>query len=166
MRRLAAIASIFALTAMAPAAGPLAKVQGDGFSVMMPGTPQKISNKVEISAGTVATQAWTVNEGGAIYSVSTADYPDAVARARPAAAFLSEARNGLLNQLKGTLSSESAIAIDGNAGLAYIVSSPNGEVKARNLMAGRRLYTLLVLYNPSIGAPQADGFLTSLRLEK
>ncbi|MGZ3460231.1 MAG: hypothetical protein ACXU86_17215, partial [Archangium sp.] len=44
------------------------------------------------------------------------------------------------------------------------IASDAGEVKARNFLVGPRLYTLLVLYNPSIGAPQADQFLTSLEL--
>jgi hypothetical protein len=136
----------------------------EGFTVSIPGEPQIQRNKVTIPAGEVATAAFTSNVDGVIYSISTADYPEKVVAARPAEAFLNEGRDGLVNQLKGTLKDEQAITIDSYPGKSYTVSSDNGEVKARNFLVGPRLYTLLVLYNPSIGAPAADGFLTSLKL--
>ena len=108
--------------------------------------------RVEVS-DTIATLTGTVRS-----------YPEKLVAARPPEAFLNEGRDGLVNQLKGTLKDEQAITIDGYPGKSYTVSSDNGEVKARNFLVGPRLYTLLVLYNPSIGAPAADAFLTSLKL--
>lgn len=137
----------------------------EGFTVKMPGQPQPQRQKVTIPAGEVSTAAYSIQTPeGVIYSVSTADYPEKVVAARPAEAFLNEGRDGLTNQLKGTVSNEEALTLDGYPGKSYTVSSPNGEVKARNFLVGPRLYTLLVLYNPSIGAPGADEFLTSLQL--
>jgi hypothetical protein len=137
----------------------------EGFAVRMPGQPQVVRNKVTIPAGDVTTAAWTVQVEGVIYSVSIADYPEKVVAARPPEAFLEEGKNGLTNQLKGTLKSEEALTINGiYPGKAYTVSSDNGEVRARNYLVGPRLYTMLVLYNPSIGAPGADEFLGSLEL--
>jgi len=137
----------------------------EGFIVKMPGQPQPQRQKVTIPAGEVATAAYSIQTPeGVIFSVSTADYPEKVVAARPPEAFLNEGRDGLTNQLKGTVSNEEAITVDGYPGKSYTVSSPNGEVKARNFLVGPRLYTLLVLYNPSIGAPGADEFLTSLQL--
>jgi hypothetical protein len=151
----------------APPAGPqLTTVNAEeGFSVKMPGEPKAQRQKVTIPAGEVATAAYSLQTPeGVIFSVSTADYPEKVVAARPAEAFLNEGRDGLTNQLKGTVSNEQEVTIDGYPGKAYTVSSPNGEVKARNYLVGPRLYTLLVLYNPSIGAPGADEFLGSLAL--
>jgi hypothetical protein len=151
----------------AAAAGPqLTTVNAEeGFSVKMPGQPQVQRQKVTIPAGEVATAAYSLQTPeGVIFSVSTADYPEKVVAARPAEAFLNEGRDGLNNQLKGTISNEQEITIDGYPGKSYTVSSPNGEVKARNYLVGPRLYTMLVLYNPSIGAPGADDFLGSLAL--
>ncbi|XXF77365.1 hypothetical protein P2318_30585 [Myxococcaceae bacterium GXIMD 01537] len=137
----------------------------DGFVVKMPGQPQVQRNKVTIPAGDVTTAAWNTNVNGVIYSISTADYPEKVVAARPAEAFLEEGKSGLVNQLKGTLKSEEAITINGiYPGKAYTVASDAGEVRARNYLVGPRLYTMLVLYNPSIGAPGADEFLGSLEL--
>lgn len=137
----------------------------EGFAVRMPGQAQVVRNKVTIPAGDVTTAAWTSNVEGVIYSVSIADYPEKVVAARPADAFLEEGKQGLVNQLKGTLKSEEALTINAiYPGKAYTVASDAGEVRARNYLVGPRLYTLLVLYNPSIGAPGADEFLGSLEL--
>jgi hypothetical protein len=137
----------------------------DGFTAKMPGTPQVVRNKVTIPAGDVLTAAWTANVDGVIYSLSLADYPTMVVAARPPEAFLNEGRDGLVNQLKGTVKSEENITInDMYPGKAFTITSDNGEVKARNDLVGTRLYTMLTLYNPSIGAPAADEFLRSLEL--
>jgi hypothetical protein len=136
----------------------------DGFRVRMPGTPQVVRNKVAIPAGDVLTGAYTANVDGVIYSVSYTDYPQKVVSSRPPTAFLDEGRNGLVNQLKGTLRDEAAVQLQGHPGRSYTVVSDNGTVRARNFMVGPRLYTLLVLFNPSVGAPQADAFLESLEL--
>jgi len=167
-------AAAFTVTAFAAApavaaAAPLTKVNGDRFTVAMPGSPERMSNSVEIGAGTVATQAYTAMDDGVIYSISTADYPPAVVAKRTIEEFLDEARNGLANQLKGTLKSEVPIRIGsasgGQPGREFMIASDNGEVKARAAMVGNRLYTLLVLYNASVGAPNRDAFLMSLKLK-
>jgi hypothetical protein len=152
-----------------PAADPASQFTAvnadEGFSVKMPGQPQVQRQKVTIPAGEVATAAYSLQTPeGVIYSVSIADYPEKVVAARPPEAFLNEGRDGLTNQLKGTVSNEQEVTVDGYPGKSYTVSSPNGEVRARNYLVGPRLYTMLVLYNPSIGAPGADEFLGSLAL--
>jgi hypothetical protein len=136
----------------------------EGFSVMIPGEPQAQRGKVAIPGGEVQTAAWTSSVEGVLFSISTADYPEKVVAANPASAFLNEGKNGLVNQLKGTIKAEEDITLQSYPGKAFTVSSDAGEVKARNFLVGPRLYTLLVLYNPSIGAPQADEFLNSLEL--
>ncbi|WPB78439.1 hypothetical protein KYC5002_04615 [Archangium violaceum] len=137
----------------------------EGFNVMFPGEPQPQRGEVAIPGGKVNTAAWTISDpSGVLYSISTADYPEKIVAANPASAFLNEGKTGLVNQLKGTIKVEEDITLQGYPGKSFTVSSDNGEVRARNFLVGPRLYTLLVLFNPSIGAPQADAFLTSLEL--
>ncbi|OJT19607.1 hypothetical protein BO221_35140 [Archangium sp. Cb G35] len=137
----------------------------EGFNVMFPGEPQPQRGEVAIPGGKVNTAAWTISDpSGVLYSISTADYPEKIVAANPSAAFLNEGKTGLVNQLKGTIKAEEDITLQGYPGKSFTVSSDNGEVRARNFLVGPRLYTLLVLFNPSIGAPQADAFLTSLEL--
>lgn len=139
----------------------------EGFTAKMPGAPQVARNKVTIPAGDVTIATWNSNVDGVIYALTAADYPEKIVAGRTVETMLNkEGRDSLVTQLKGTLKSEENITSNDGAypGKAFVVSSDNGEVKARTYLVGMRLYTLLVLYNPSIGAPAADAFLTSLNL--
>jgi hypothetical protein len=139
----------------------------DGFSIALPApAPEPTRQKATIPAGDVNVAAWSQRDAnGVLYSVSIADYPaQLVASARPEA-FLAEGRNGVLSQLRNSqLKSEEPVTLQGYPGTSYTVSSDNGEVQARNFLVGNRLYTLLVVYNPAIGAPDAQGFFDSLQL--
>ncbi len=152
----------------APAAPQLSDVGApeEGFTAKMPGTPQVARNKVTIPSGDVTISTWNTSIDGVIYALTAADYPtEFVARRAPETMLNKEGRDSLITQLKGTLKSEEAITInDVYPGKVLVISSDNGEVKARTYLVGPRLYTLLVLYNPSIGAPAADEFLKSLTL--
>jgi hypothetical protein len=61
-------------------------------------------------------------------------------------------------------SEENLTINDTYPGKAFVIASDQGEVRARSYLVGPRLYTMLALYNPSIGAPAADEFLRSLTL--
>jgi hypothetical protein len=140
----------------------------EGFTAKMPGAaaPQVARNKITVPAGDVNIATWNSNVDGVIYALTTADYPEKIVAGRTAETMLNkEGRDSLVGQLKGTLKSEENITIhDKYPGKAFVISSDSGEVKARSYLAGTRLYTMVVLYNPSIGAPAADAFLTSLNL--
>ena len=145
---------------------PLQKITApEGFSVLFPGQPEAQRGKVSIPGGEVQTASWAINDPqGVLYSISTLDYPEKVVSAHPAAAFFNEGKTGLVNKLKGTIKSEEDITVQGYPGKSLTIASDSGEVRAQNFLVGPRLYTLLVLYNPSIGAPQADQFFSSLEL--
>jgi hypothetical protein len=149
----------------APQLNPIGSPE-DGFTAQMPGTAQVARNKVTISSGDVNIATWTVNVDGIVYALTSAEYPTKfVAGRAPETMINREGRDSLITQLKGTLKSEENITInDIYPGKALVISSDNGEVKARTYLVGPRLYTLLAIYNPSIGAPAADTFLQSLSL--
>jgi hypothetical protein len=138
----------------------------DGFTIKMPGTPQVARNKVTIASGDVNIATWNSNVEGVIYALTATDYPvKFVATRAPETILNKEGRDVLVGQLKGTLKSEENITInDAYPGKAFVIASDQGEVKARCYLVGPRLYTMLALYNPSIGAPAADEFLRSLTL--
>ncbi|WNG22513.1 hypothetical protein F0U63_45330 [Cystobacter fuscus] len=152
-----------------PTERPLAQFQKitapEGFSVQLPGQPEAQRGKVSIPGGEVQTASWAINDAtGVLYSISTLDYPEKVVSAHPASAFFNEGKAGLVGKLNGTVKSEEDITLQGYPGKSLTISSQSGEVRAQNFLVGPRLYTLLVLYNPSIGAPQADQFFSSLEL--
>jgi hypothetical protein len=155
--------------AQAPPAGPQLNDVGtpeDGFTVKMPGTANVARNKVTIASGDVNIATWNSAVEGVIYALTATDYPTKfVATRAPETIINKEGRDVLIGQLKGTLKSEENITInDMYPGKALVIASDNGEVKARVYLVGPRLYTLLAVYNPSIGAPAVDPFLQSLTL--
>ncbi|CAM4213984.1 hypothetical protein [Corallococcus soli] len=153
----------------APAAtGPEFKTYDapEGFSIGMPAEPQVARKQVPLGSGTVNTAAYSARAMEVLYSVSIADYPEKLVASRPPEALLNEGRDGLAKEVQGTLKDEQDFTLEGGyPGKSYTVSSPTvGELKARNILVGSRMYTLLVLFNPNTGAPAADAFLTSLKL--
>ncbi|HET9450705.1 MAG TPA: hypothetical protein VFO83_07490, partial [Aggregicoccus sp.] len=137
----------------------------EGFKVQMPANPKVDRKQSPTPSGNVAVGSWaTQTPEGVTFSVSTADYPESIIASISPTNFLNSVRDGVVKQLQGTVKSEEEITLDGYPGKAFVVESSQGEVKVRNYLVGPRLYTLLVVYNPSIGAPQADTFLGSLQL--
>lgn len=153
----------------APAPAALEALNGDGFTVKMPAPlpaqPQQASQQLPGGAGEVRVQSWATNAEGVVYTVSIADYPEAVvARTRPEG-FLRAAQNGIVGSVKGQVTKEEEITLDGYPGRAYTIASPNGEIRGRNYLVGPRLYSMLSVYNPSIPpGPRVDEFLGSLTL--
>ncbi|MCY1040080.1 hypothetical protein OV208_02015 [Corallococcus sp. bb12-1] len=138
----------------------------EGFSIGMPAEPQVARKQVPLGSGTVSTAAYSARAMEVLYSVSIADYPEKLVASRPPEALLNEGRDGLAKEVQGTLKDEQDITLEGGyPGKAYTVSSPTvGELKARNILVGARMYTLLVLFNPNSGTPPADAFFDSLKL--
>lgn len=155
-------------TTAAPAGPQLNPVGGpeEGFTAKMPGAPQVTRDKVPLgAAGEVTRASWAANVESIVYSLIVADYPTKVVASRAPEAFLNDTRDGLVTQLKGTVKSEENITInDMYPGKAFTITSDSGEVKARTYLVGPRVYTMLSVYNPSVGAPAVDAFLQSLAL--
>jgi hypothetical protein len=151
--------------AAAPAPADFPRVDGDGFAFAMPGEPKVDRQKVTIPAGEVSAASWTATDAGVRYTVSYADFPEAVIAARPAEAMLAEGRDGVVNQIKGTVSDEKAVELDGgHPGKAFTVTSADAIMKVRNYLVGNRLYTLIATHHPSVQAARAEEFLDSLEL--
>ncbi|MCI0570841.1 MAG: hypothetical protein L0Y66_08825 [Myxococcaceae bacterium] len=136
----------------------------EGFAVMMPGEPKEQRGTKPSKAGDIVTAAWNSNVDNVVYSISVVDYPAKLVGNKKPEGFIEEAKTSIVTQLKGTLKEEQEATLDGHPGKAFVVASDAGEVKARNYFVGNRLYTLLVVYNPAIGAAAGEQFLTSLEL--
>jgi hypothetical protein len=135
----------------------------DGFTVLFPGQPSAERQTVPTPSGELQTATWAMKIEGVYYSINITDNPEKNIKATSSQKFLEAVRAQLVGQLKGTLDSEEQITLQGFPGRAYTVSSPNGQMKARNYLVGNRLYTLFVI-SPDGYAPGGDRFLGSLQL--
>ncbi|MFC7538129.1 hypothetical protein ACFQPG_12275 [Sphingomonas sp. GCM10030256] len=161
---IAAFAISFALTAVPGAAATLGTITGDGFTLAMPGTPTKSASEVDTPGGKVLTQEWMAKDQGVVYAVTTADYPVALVKRVKASVFVSNARDAVAERLNGRITSEAPVLLGANLGLAFTITSDIGELKGRSYMIGQRGYTLMVLHRSGDDAPQADAYLSSLRI--
>ena len=159
-----AVALSFALTAVPGAAATPGEIIGDGFTLAMPGTPTKIATEVDTPGGKVLKQEWLAKDQGVVYAVTTADYPLALVKMAKASVFVRTARDAVAERLKGRITSEAPVLLGANLGLEFTITADIGELKGRSYMVGQRGYTLLVLHRPGTDAPQAEAFLSSLRI--
>ena len=141
------------------------RVDGDLFTVVMPNNPETASNVVAIPSGDVVIRTWNAVDEGDIYAITTADYPAKYVASHASEDFLVDARDNLITQLKGLLASQRTVELQGNSGTEFAITSDNGNARARAMMVGRRVYTMLVLDRSPGGEGAADKFLTSLRLK-
>jgi hypothetical protein len=160
----------------APAAGgeaaaALTPVAGtEGFTISMPGTPTNQSQNTALpgDAGSARSAYWTSSDPtGARYTVSFVEYPESVVKRATSEMFFNETlQKGLVAQLKNArVVNETPVTLQGYPGRSFTVASDQGEVQGRNFLVGPRIYTLLVQYNPSLGAAQAQAFFDSLQLQ-
>lgn len=134
-------------------------VPGEFKALVVKGaTPQR--SRMTLKSGELSTATWTGQAGGAIFALSTTDYPAAMLATRPAKAFLDETRDGLANQLRGKVVSEKRLEQPA-PGLAFVISSSAGTATGRAFLSGSRLYSLFVLGD---GGEATEKFLSALEV--
>lgn len=136
----------------------------EGFSVMMPKEPEVQRRSVPLKkSGTVQTVTMSATLDGVIYSVTRAEYPDVVVKKKGAQKMLSDVREGLAAQLKGTVSDEKDAPLQGYPGQTFTIAGANNMVQARSAVVANQVYSLVVVYTGQ--APErASEFLGSTEL--
>ena len=148
----------------APAEPTFIKITApEGFSAEFPGQPQEKRGEAQSPQGPISTAVWTVTLENVIYNVSVISYPAAAAKTPES--LLADAKTGLIAQLKAEVLSEEPTTLSGFAGHNFSLRADAGDVKARTFAADNRLFTMLAVYSPNLGAPPAvEKFLSSLEL--
>lgn len=141
-------------------------VQGDGFTFRSPGTPQAQRSQVQMPAGNATTATWRHTEGDVNYILTYVDYPQKMVQENAPGAFLTEARDGIANQVKGKVENRREDPLNGFPGERFSVTAQAGNrVDARTAIVNGRLYTMLVVHNPAAPARAAEEFLGSLKVD-
>jgi hypothetical protein len=136
----------------------------EGFAVSMPKDPQVQRNSVELKKGKVMTVSLSSNVEGVIYSVTRAEYPEAIVKKAGTKKMLTEAREGLAKQLKGTVSDEKEALLAGHPGETFTVAGTSNMVRARSAIVANQLFSLIVVYTGKV-PDKADEFLNSIELK-
>jgi hypothetical protein len=164
--------SILQLAVAAPAVKEFTSKEG-GFSVMTPVAMEEASQDVDTQIGKIRIVMYGGELDGAAFQVGFNDYPKGFVTPDNTTQLLDGAREGMVNNIGGTLVSEQKVFLKGYAGreivATVVLDETTGEaiVKARIYMVGSRLYQIVVVSPAGEGAVSAesiDAFLKSFKL--
>jgi hypothetical protein len=134
------------------------------FTVQMPGTPSEQTMRV---AGTI-TKIYTIDTPEAAYAVAYADLPVYIGDPTRQQKGLDGARDGMLRNVGGQLTSETPIFLSGKyPGRELRANLPARKAKllARIYLVDRRLYQIMVIGFPAaVRSPESSQFVTSLHV--
>jgi hypothetical protein len=144
-------------------------VNGDGFSVQMPGKPEKSEQSTPSAAGPLPIVLYTLSHGYEGYIVGYSEYPDIVFQTDEET-LLDGARDGAIENVKGEVTSERAITVAGHTGREIIGTSPSSNIgfTARVFLAKPRMYMLVYTQYDKSKPISAHGktFLDSFQITK
>jgi hypothetical protein len=142
----------------------------DGFSVFTPKslTPQK--EKTETAAGTMDMMIYMAELPTSAWGVCCNDFPADLLEGKDPVVILKGAAEGFGNQISGSVSAESQLALDGHPGLQITLSGVargvNMFAKARFYLVRNRMYQIYVISEKGKEDVEAiDRFLTSFKLK-
>ncbi len=150
-------------------------VNEGGFTAQMPGTPSRQTQSVNAGGTNIDITMLSVTKGNEAYIVGYNDIPAAVAKLADSntETFLNNARDGAVNNVHGTVTSEHSITIDGHPGKEFTGNgiSPDdpkqeGTFTARVYWVNPRLYQVLYVRPKTDATASEDGqkFLDSFKL--
>lgn len=137
------------------------------FTVDFPSRPNKTDSDKSLAtaSGNVTVVTSRAEKDGAVYSVTFADYPESFYGVSA-----THVLDGVIEGMKGKdgeVSGTSSFDVDGLPGRTATITAGENVVKAKVLLAGRRLYLVQVCgKKEAVRARAADDFLSSFRLEK
>ena len=135
------------------------------FKVLMPGVPKTSRRTIRTDIGNVASTRYTVTDAANVtYDVLFNDYPKAgVAKANPQK-LLDSARDGLMYQTKGRMTSDRRITLANFPGRDLeILGSDGTHFRARLVWAETRLYQVMAV-TPGQPRPDANVFFDSFHI--
>jgi hypothetical protein len=138
------------------------------FSVEFPGEPEEQSQSISTAVGSIETWTLMVEEQGAGFSVSFADYPQEIIAASETALMLDGARDGAVANISGILLEENEISLDGHPGreIEVEVKEEDVVVRARFYLVENRLYVIQAISETSkVSEDDFVRFLNSFVIE-
>ncbi|MEN9214022.1 MAG: hypothetical protein Q6J44_03725 [Gloeomargarita sp. DG02_4_bins_56] len=126
-------------------------VQGDGFQVNFPGSPQQEQRTLETGVGEVNTHAWGVNRPQGSYAVVLTDYDQPVARLADSPLVWEQLKVQAQQRVQGQVTQERQVTLGSYPGREMVVTIPperlagGGVAKVRFYFVGQRVYGLYAI---------------------
>jgi hypothetical protein len=148
--------------------------EGGGFSVSMPGTPERRHDFAQHDSGTIETNVYTLllPEGG-FYTVADAALPPGVDTKGGAEAVLDSACDRIVDSASARLVTKQTIFLNGRPGRQLEAVVPEsavaggGTMRGRVYLVGPKLYQLIaVVPKPATTTGAVDRFLDSFVLKE
>lgn len=136
----------------------------------MPGTPSKDDSTIPSAAGPLPLRMYTLTKGFEGYITGYTEYPDIVFTSTKPEQLLDGAQQGAISNVKGEVTSQRSITLNGHPGREIVGTSPTQNVgfTARVFLAKPRMYMLVYTQYDKDKPISADGtkFLDSFEITK
>lgn len=138
---------------------------GAGFSVIFPSEFKETTKDIATAAGNMTVITFRVELKSVVYSVSYADYPEALGKLDP-----EQILGGVRDGMKGTDGStkkDDRRDLDGVIGREVVIEAEKNQIRGRLFLSKRRLYQVLVSGSKkNIVDKDADAFFSSFAWAK
>lgn len=145
-------------------------ISDDGFTLSMPGEPSKDDSTIPSAAGPLPLRMYTLSKGFEGYITGYTEYPDIVFTSTEPEQLLDGAQEGAISNIKGEVTSQRPITLNGHTGREIVGSSPDQNVSftARVILAKPRMYMLVYTQYDKEKPISEDGkrFLESFQITK
>jgi hypothetical protein len=150
-------------------AGNWQTVNGEGFTISMPGTPGHDESTVASAAGPLPLHLYTLSEGYEGFITGYTEYPAYIFDAAKPEDLMDAAQEGAISNVQGEVTSQRPITLDGNPGREIVGSSPSKNIgfTVRIYLVKPRMYMMLYTQYDKDKPISESGkrFLDSLQLK-
>lgn len=133
----------------------------------MPGTPAKVTHRMDTPAGPIDIQVFTLDQNRFTYIISYSDYPEQILQGKNQDNILDGARDGAVAHVQGKLWGEHRTALGQYPGRELTIEVPDGQhlVLMRMYLVKKRLYQVGVATRKAeASSSNVTKFLESFKL--
>jgi hypothetical protein len=144
--------------------------ESGGFVVSTPNALEENVESVDTAVGAIDIHTFTATHDRTVYVVAYSDYPAEIISQSDPQQVLNGSRDGAVQNVGGTLVSETAIDLEGNPGKALVINTTSdagnmATVNAHLYLVENRLYQILVVVPQGAEkSAEVDTFLNSFSL--
>jgi hypothetical protein len=150
--------------------GPWQTVNGEGFTVSMPGEPSHDQDTVPSAAGPLPLHLYTLSEGYEAFIAGYTEYPDYLFDAAKPEDLMDSVPSSIVSNLQGEITNQRSITLGDYPGREIVGNSPpkNLGFKVRIYLVRPRMYMMLYTqYGKDKPVSEAgEQFLNSIQLTK